>query len=473
MNVSHSFLSAFGAAALLFFPSGEALAQTKPKGERAQRASAPTRTMSKLQAATSLAPMLARVLPGVVSILITGERERPITITPATSTAGAMAEPAEKEPFRSGGSGVIVDAQRGIIFTNDHVVANATRIDVAVSDGRIVEAKLLGTDPATDVAVLKIEEKNLTAVPFGNSDDLRIGDFIAAVGNPFGLEGSASQGIVSATMRTDIGYEIFEDFIQVDAAVNPGNSGGALVDIDGRLVGINTATGAAKLRTQGIAFAIPINMARRIADELIAKGTFRRGSLGFWTQDLNYQMAREMNLPVTRGAAVKSVVPASPAARAGLKAGDVIVGLAGTAVRGQSDYVARVASSPIGREIKVSLLSDGKPKDVILSVSDIAIEPKAELPQMSLTSLKGLSLGAMLPGFRSFGLVQGARVLAVSPGGPLARSGLEADDVITKVDNATVRTPQDVFDAASSKMARYRLEVFRNGKTLWIYIDAT
>lgn len=464
--VRTSIAAAFAGALLVGIFTAPVLAQSKPKSEASTE-----RTMSKLQAATSLAPMLARVLPGVVSILITGEKPLPITVTPATNMAEAMVAAPAKEPFQAGGSGVIVDAAKGIIFTNDHVIANATSINVALSDGRITEAKLLGTDPATDIAVIQIKEKNLTVVPFGNSDDLRIGDFIAAVGNPFGLEGSASQGIVSAKNRTDIGYETFEDFIQVDAAVNPGNSGGALVDINGQLVGINTATGAAKLRTQGIAFAVPVNMARRIADELIAKGSFKRGSLGFWTQDLNFTMAQEMKLSITRGAAVKQVVPGSPAAKAGLKAGDVIVGLDGTQVRGQSDYVARVSSTPIGKSIKLSLLADGKPKDVTLTVADIAVAPQVESPPMSLASLKGITLGQMLPGFKTYGQVQGVRVLSVE--GDLLKTGLKSDDVITKVDSSTVRSAQDVFDAAGSKMGRYRLEVFRDSKTLWIYVDAT
>ncbi|MBX9925270.1 MAG: trypsin-like peptidase domain-containing protein [Hyphomicrobiaceae bacterium] len=426
--------------------------------------------MSKLQAATSLAPMLSRVMPGVVSLLITGQKEQPIAVTAATSSAEAMLSPPVVEPFRSGGSGVIVDAGKGVILTNDHVIANANRIDVALTDGRIIQAKLLGTDPATDVAVIQINEPNLTAVPFGDSDELRIGDFIAAVGNPFGLEGSASQGIVSAKMRTDIGYEVFEDFIQIDAAVNPGNSGGALVDIDGRLVGLNTATGAAKLRTQGIAFAVPINMARRIADELIAKGTFRRGSLGFWTQDLSFSMAKEKNLPVNRGAAVASVVPGSPAATAGLKAGDVIVEIGGTPVRGHSDYVSRVASTPIGTSLKVALYSDGKPKAVTLTIADIAVEPKPETPPMALRSIAGLTLGASLPGFKSFGRVNGVRILDAK--GVAAQAGLKADDIITKVDSAMVRTPQDVFDSVAQKMSKYRVEVFRDGRTLWFHLDA-
>lgn len=423
-------------------------------------------TMSKLQAATSLAPMLQRVMPGVVSILVTGERKRPVTI----SGGGSMEDKPVNEPFQAGGSGVIVDAAKGIIITNDHVIADATRIDVALLDGRVVEAKLLGTDVATDIAVLQIKLDKLTAVPFGDSDKLKIGDFISAVGNPFGLEGSASQGIVSALARTDIGYEIFEDFIQIDAAVNPGNSGGALVDIHGRLVGINTATGAAKLRTQGISFAVPVNMARSIADELIEKGTFKRGALGFITENLSFAMASDMKLPITRGAAVKAVLDGSPAALAGAKKGDVIVKIANKEVRGHADFVARVSTTRIGTKVPVELISDGKRKTIELAVAEITVPPMAVEPPMALSSLGGLKLGSMLPGFKSFGLVTGARVLTVGEG-PISKVGLREDDVITKVDMSTVRDPQDVYDAVSSRMGKYRLEIFRDGKKAWIYVE--
>jgi len=404
-------------------------------------------------------------------VLNTGERLKPVTVEPATSSAMAAVVPAPvKEPFQSGGSGVIVDADKGIIITNHHVIIDAKRIEVALSDGRVVEAKLLGADVGTDVAVLQIPLKGLTAVPFGNSDRLRIGDFIAVVGNPYGLEGSASQGIVSALMRSDIGYEVFEDFIQIDAAVNPGNSGGALVDIAGRLVGINTAGGAAKLRTQGIAFAIPVNMARAVADELIAKGEFKRGVLGFVTENLGYEAAQQMNLMITRGASVRSVFPGTPAAAAGVNKGDVIVAIDGKPVRGHSDYVARASTTPIGQKLRIELVSPSGRREVTLVVADVAVTPMREDPPMGLASLTGLSLGAMLPGFKAFGLVQGARVLAVE-GDALVRSGLKPDDVITKVDTSTVRSPKDFFDSASSKTGRYRLEVFRNGKNLWIWLS--
>ena len=417
------------------------------------------------KAVPSLAPMLERVLPGVVSILVTGDRMRPTVI----GTKPDVEMPAA-EPFRSGGSGVIVDAERGIILTNHHVIIDAKHIEISLSDGRTAPAQLIGSDVATDVAVIRTELRELAAVPFGDSDRLRVGDFICAVGSPFGLDGSASQGIVSALMRTDIGYGIFEDFIQVDAAVNPGNSGGALVDLAGRLVGINTATGSARLRTQGISFAIPINLARSVAKEIESNGTFKRGALGFLTENIGYEMARSMNLPLTRGAAVTGILPGSPAAAAGVETGNVIVAIDGKPIRNHGDYVARVATTPIGHTLKVSLVGKGGRRDVPMKVADIVVPPTPVAAPTELASLKGLNLGAMLPGFKAFGIVQGARVLSVDAAA--ARIGLKADDVVTKVDTASVRSPSDVFDAASSKMGRFRLEVFRDGRPYWIWVNA-
>jgi serine protease DegQ len=413
----------------------------------------------------SLAPMLERVMPGVVSILVTGERKRPILLNPDAQPA-----PATMEPFRSGGSGVIVDAAKGIILTNHHVIVDAKDIEISLADGRIGRARLIGDDVATDVAVIQTDIRDLVSVPYGDSDRLRIGDFICAVGSPFGLEGSASQGIVSALMRTEIGYGIFENFIQIDAAVNPGNSGGALVDLEGRLVGINTATGSAKLRTQGISFAIPINLARAVATELLETGTFRRGTLGFFTQNIGYEMARAMNLSLTRGAEVTAVLPNSPAAIAGARQGDVIVAINGQPIRSHADYVSRVATTPIGTQLRVAIVRGSERLEKTIPVTDLPVPVTPQIAPMQLTSLTGLTLGAMLPGFRSFGLVHGARVLTV--GANLEKTGLKADDVITKVDMTTVRSPSDVFDAALSRMDRFRLEIFRDGVIYWIWVGA-
>lgn len=435
-------------------------------GSAGSQPSAQMPQTSGAKSTASLAPMLERVMPGVVSILVTGERKRPILLTPSAQPA-----PSTMEPFQSGGSGVIVDSEKGIILTNHHVIVDAKHIELSLSDGRTAEARLIGKDVATDVAVLQTDIRDLVAVPYGDSDRLRIGDFICAVGSPFGLEGSASQGIVSALMRSDVGYGIFEDFIQIDAAVNPGNSGGALVDLDGRLVGLNTATGSAKLRTQGISFAVPINLARAIAAELIATGTFKRGTLGFITQNIGYEMTRAMNLSLTRGAAVTAVLPGSPAAAAGAQKGDVIVAIDGRPIRSHADYVSRVSTTPIGMQLRVALVRGSERMELTIAVADLPVPAAPEGAPMQLSSLTGLTLGALLPGFKAFGLVQGARVLTV--GDDLSATGLKPDDVITRVDMTNVRSPSDVFDAASSRMGRFRLEVFREGVTYWIWVSVS
>jgi len=220
----------------------------------------------------------------------------------------------------------------------------------------------------------------------------------------------------------------------------------------------------------GISFAIPINLARSVASELERKGTFKRGALGFLTENIGFEMARAMNLSLTRGAAVVAVLPGSPAAAAGVKKGDVIVAIDGKPIRSHGDYVARVATTPIGQTLTVTLVGAGGRRELPMAVSDIVVPPTPEIAPSELASLKGLTLGAMLPGFKAFGVVQGARVLTVE--GSAARIGLKTDDVVAKVDTAIVRNPSDVFDAALSKMGRYRLEVFRDGRTFWIWVDS-
>lgn len=415
----------------------------------------------------SLAPMLARVIPAVVSVRVTGAKLKPVVVD-ATNSPKILEQP-KLEPFRSGGSGVIFDAAKGLIVTNNHVITGAVEIAVGLSDGRVLPARLLGTDVGTDVAVLKVEAEDLTSVDFGNSDELRVGDFIVAVGNPFGLEGSASAGIVSATMRTDVGYEIFEDFIQIDAAINPGNSGGALVDTKGRLVGINTAMGSAKQSAQGISFAIPINMARTIAEELVKNGVFKRGVLGVHTEALTADTALKNGLRVAHGILVSVVAPDSSADKAGVKPGDIIVAISGKTVRASSDYTARVASSPLGTRLPVRIVSGGTSREVMLAVSDNYCPPAPVKAPDTVASLRGLSLGEILPGFEAFGTLTGARVLMVE-GVASQTALLRPDDVITGIDGATVRTPGDVFDLARGKTGRFRIEIMRGKMPAWIYV---
>ncbi|NJO21965.1 MAG: trypsin-like serine protease, partial [Sphingomonadales bacterium] len=252
-----------------------------------------------------------------MTIRVVGETYKQVEFLPPQAKGESNA--LQKETFRAGGSGVIVDAGNGYILTNNHVIENATRIEVGLSDGRRMLARLVGRDIGTDVAVVKVEETNLPSLAVGNSDEVRVGDVIMAVGNPFGLEGTATLGIVSALMRNEVGHEAFEDFMQIDAQINPGNSGGALVNIKGELVGINTAVAGGPDRNVGIGFAIPINMAKVVKGELIAHGRMRRGSLGLLVEDLAPEAAPASMIGPKRGAVITRIISNSPGEKAGLK----------------------------------------------------------------------------------------------------------------------------------------------------------
>jgi serine protease Do len=286
----------------------------------------------------SLAPVLKNSMPAIVNVAVQG-------YLPADNSAPAAGNEEKQNPgsnrsarnpekgrkFESIGSGVVVNPQDGIIITNDHVIRNATLITVTLQDGRRLKAKLIGGDSDTDIAVLKIDAKNLKSLPIGNSDDLQVGDFVVAIGNPFGLNSfgnsqSATFGIVSALKRSDLNIEGVENFIQTDAAINPGNSGGALVNSKGELIGINTAILSPYGGNVGIGFAIPINMAKDVTQQIIKFGSIHRGLMGIFVQHLTPELAHSLGYPEdTQGALVSQVNQNSPAEQAGLKAGDIIV----------------------------------------------------------------------------------------------------------------------------------------------------
>ncbi|HSV29770.1 MAG TPA: trypsin-like peptidase domain-containing protein, partial [Candidatus Omnitrophota bacterium] len=260
---------------------------------------------------------------------------------------------------RSAGSGVIVDAQRGLVLTNNHVVEEADIIEVVLKDNRTYRAKLVGRDPLTDIAVLRIDAPDLVDVPLGNSDQLNVGDFVLAVGNPFGLGQTVTSGIVSALGRSGLGIEGYEDFIQTDASINPGNSGGALVNFRGELIGINTAILAPGGGNIGIGFAVPINMARAVMTQLVEHGEVLRGRVGVAIQDM--ENGRQ-------GAAVVQVEPRSPAARAGLRQGDVIVAIDGSPVRGATEVRNRIGLTRAGNRIELTVERGGSERVIDVTV---------------------------------------------------------------------------------------------------------
>jgi Do/DeqQ family serine protease len=310
-------------------------------------------------AVPSLAPMLARITPGVVGVSVRGRvrEENPLLQDPFFRRFFNLPQRQQQEEreTQATGSGVIVDAAQGYVLTNGHVVENATRIEITTKENRRFTARLIGKDSDTDIALLQIPAQNLTALPIGDSDRLQVGDFVLAIGNPFGLGQTVTSGIVSALGRSGLGIEGYEDFIQTDASINPGNSGGPLVNLQGQCVGINTAILSPGGGNIGIGFAVPINMARRVMDQILRYGEVKRGRIGVAIQDLTPYLADAMKTSHTTGAVIAKVETGSPAERAGLRNGDLVVALNGTAVNSGTQLRNLIGLARIGDEVTLTV----------------------------------------------------------------------------------------------------------------------
>ncbi len=410
----------------------------------------------------SLAPMLKRVTPAVVNIATRGtvQEQNPLMNDPFFRRFFDVPNQPRQREFQSAGSGVIVDAKNGYIITNAHVVENATDITVQLLDNRSLKAKVVGADPGSDVAVLKVQAGNLVDLPIADSDRAEVGDFVVAIGNPFGLGHTVTSGIVSALGRSGINPEGYEDFIQTDASINPGNSGGALVNLGGQLVGINSAILSRTGGNIGIGFAIPSNMMKIVMNQLIKYGTVKRGVLGVNIQTLAPEIAQSMGLPdSTQGALVSQVVDGSPAEKAGVKAGDVITAVNGRAVKDAGSLRNSIGLLSIGEKVDLSLLRDGKPRRVTATVSerDAAAEAKAAGTH---SGLEGADLADS-----SNGVV----IRAVADGSPAAQRGLRANDVILAVGRVRVATVAE-FNQATEGQEAFVLQIRRGNAMLVIPI---
>jgi Do/DeqQ family serine protease len=320
--------------------------------------------------------MLREVTPGVVNVAVRGRTPAQNPLLNDPFFRRFFERPGQPQPreTRSSGSGVIVDARRGYVLTNNHVIENAEAIEITTKDNRRFRAELVGRDPGTDIAVLRIEPKGLEAVAFGDSDRLQVGDYVVAIGNPFGLGQTVTSGIVSALGRGGIHVEGYEDFIQTDASINPGNSGGALVDLRGRLVGINTAILAPNGGNIGIGFAVPVNMARAVMEQLVEYGEIRRGRIGVAVQDMTPEVAEALDVTLAEGAVIGAVEPGSPAERAGLRRGDVVVAIDGAPVRGATQVRNRVGLKRVGDSVALTVVRGGARRDVTARIEE---EPRA------------------------------------------------------------------------------------------------
>ncbi|HEY6821915.1 MAG TPA: Do family serine endopeptidase [Burkholderiales bacterium] len=400
----------------------------------------------------TLAPLLERVTPAVVNIAVlqkSPEDQNPLLRDPFFRRFFGM--PDQAEPQVAAGSGVIVDAKSGYVITNHHVVKDAREIVVTLKDNRRLPAKLVGSDAGTDIALLKIESRGLVDVKIGDSDALQVGDFVIAIGNPFGLGQTATSGIVSALGRSGLSVEGYEHFIQTDASINPGNSGGALVNLKGELIGINSAIIGPSGGNVGIGFAVPSVMVRAVMDQLIRFGEVRRGRLGISMEDV----------AGGEGAKVAEVQPNSPAAQAGLKAGDVVTALNGRPVRGAAELRARLGIVPVGETVELRLQRGKESRSVTARIGEIEkgqIAGAQTLPELAGAGLADAERRG-LPGRNRAVLVTN-----VEPGSPAFEHGLRSGDLIIGVNQRRVNSVLELAKALRVQ-GRLALNVVR-GDTL-------
>jgi serine protease Do len=384
------------------------------------------------------------------------------------------------EREQSLGSGVILTPD-GTILTNNHVIDGATDIKVQLSDKREFQAKLVGTDPKTDVAVLKINASGLPTLPLGDSTTLHVGDLVFAIGDPFGIGETATMGIVSATGRGGLGIENYEDFIQTDASINPGNSGGAMIDLHGNLVGINTAilTGGGG-GNQGVGFAIPISLAKNVMDQIMTHGKVVRGYLGVYIQDVTPEMARAFGLEQAGGALVGDVSPNTPAARAGLKKGDVILKVNGEPVESRNQLTLRVSQTPPGTPVNLTVWRDGKAQEMKITLGELPENASKNEGEESKGNgaLEGVNVENVTPDIaQQLNLpsgTQGVVVTDVDPSSPAATTGLSRGDVIQEVNHKPVHNVDEYNQAISSSGKKpVLLLVNHGGRTNFILVEPT
>lgn len=419
----------------------------------------------------TLAPMLERVVPGVVNISTRARvrvRQNPLLNDPFFGRFFEFEQRPRSRETQSMGSGVIVNAEAGYVVTNYHVIQEAEEILVTLNDGRRFTADLVGVDSEVDLAVIKIDPQRLTAVPVGDSGRLRVGDFVVAIGNPFGLGQTVTSGIVSALGRSGLGIEGYEDFIQTDASINPGNSGGALVNLRGELIGVNTAIVGASGGNIGIGFAIPSNMTHAIMTQLIKYGEVRRGQLGVIVQDLSPDLAQAFGLQIAGGAVVARVEPGSPADHAGLRAGDVVTAVNGRPVRNASALRNAIGILRVGTELRLDTVRDGRRQ----RIRAVLVEPTRQLLDAGAASerLAGARLGPLDSRHPVAGRLEGVAVEEVKRGSPAWVAGLRQGDVIISINRQKVRSIADVTPAIGQFPHRLLLNIIRGDASLFLVI---
>nr|WP_028387638.1 Do family serine endopeptidase [Legionella fairfieldensis] len=441
-----------------------------------------TATAENGSIAPTLAPVLKNAMPAIVNVAVQGVI--PGTLTNAEEDEEASTQnqqphqpqliPEKPRKFQSIGSGVIVDPRNGVVITNDHVVRNANLITVTLNDGRRLKAKLIGGDSETDIAVLKIDAKNLKSLPIGDSDKAEVGDFVVAIGNPFGLNSfgnsqTATFGIISATKRSDLNIEGVENFIQTDAAINPGNSGGALVNAAGELIGINTAIISPYGGNVGIGFAIPINMAKDVAQQLIKFGSIHRGLMGIFVQHLTPELAQAMGYPEElQGAIVSQVNEDSPAEKAGLKPGDIITQINDTKITQATQVKTTIGLLRVGSEAKITIKRDGKEMTLNAVVTDV--KKHEQKLQANNPFLYGLALKSFEQESPLHGHVAGIQVVGASENSAGWRAGLRPGDIIISANKQPTTNVKMLQAIATQKKQQLLVQVLRGPGALFLLI---
>jgi Do/DeqQ family serine protease len=426
----------------------------------------------------SLAPMIKKVSPAVVNIATkvnVPTQRNPLADDPFFRRFFDIPEDGPRQRQRqaqAAGSGVIVDAKNGYIITNAHVVENATDVQVTLLDNHTYKAEIVGSDKGSDVAVLKIKGTNLSEIPLGDSTKTEVGDFVVAIGNPFGLQHTVTSGIVSALGRAGINpdgrADAVEDFIQTDAAINPGNSGGALVNLSGELVGINSAILSQSGGNIGIGFAIPSNMVRSVMDQLIKYKVVKRGRLGIGIGSITPELAQSFGLSEdTRGALVSEVLEGSPADKAGIKTSDIITAVNGKPVNNSNELRNSIRLMRVGDKVELALLREGKPRRVTATVGE------EDAVTASTSGGKEGGVADANPGLEGAELANGEggiSVRSVAQGSPAAQQGLRANDLIIAVGRTRVAKLQELR-AATEKANTFALTVKRGASTVIVVIN--
>lgn len=425
------------------------------------------------QALPSLAPMLDRATPAVVNIATEGRvelRMNPLFNDPFFRRFFDLPDRPRYRRTQSLGSGVIVDAARGLVLTNTHVIANATEITVNLRDGRTLAAELVGADPDTDVAVVRIPAEDLAALPLADSDGLRVGDFVVAIGNPFGLGQTVTSGIISALARSGLNITGYDELIQTDASINPGNSGGALVNLRGELVGLNTAIYSQTGSNVGIGFAIPVNMARRVMEQLVEFGEVRRGFLGAQLQDLDGELAEAFGLPVSQGAVLVNVLEGSPADAAGLRPGDVVTHVNGKRIMTAANLRNEIALTRIGEQADITYLRDGESLRATVTVRGPEVAERRGDGRMGNKRLAGTTFGAIPEDSPYHGRVEGVMVLHIERDSPAWQAGLREGDIVTSVNRTPVPSVPVFVRVVDALKGQLLLRVLRGREAAFIVI---